>query len=122
MTTRIDLSHDIKALTPGLVALRRALHQHPELAFDEVWTVATLAGRLRAAPLQVRQVWSIRHQAPGHHVKSKRVERGQPAGRRQLDDTPRLLIEQVRRGRGAPQSVLSSSPPQRGRAGQRLAH
>jgi amidohydrolase len=55
MTTRIDLSHDIKALTPGLVALRRALHQHPELAFAEVWTAATLAGRMRALGLAVQE-------------------------------------------------------------------
>ena len=43
MTTLVDLSQDIHALTPGLVALRRELHQHPELAFEEVWTAATLA-------------------------------------------------------------------------------
>src|SRR5262249_38673215 len=55
MTTRIDLSQDIKALTPGLVALRRALHQHPELAFAEVWTAATLAGRMRALGLTVQE-------------------------------------------------------------------
>jgi hypothetical protein len=55
MTTRIDLSQDIKALTPGLVALRRALHQHPELAFADVWTAATLAGRMRALGLAVQE-------------------------------------------------------------------
>jgi amidohydrolase len=55
MTTRIDLSNDIKALTPSLVALRRALHQHPELACDEVWTAATLAGRMRALGLAVQE-------------------------------------------------------------------
>src|SRR5215470_12555136 len=53
MTTLVDLSQDIKALTPGLVALRRELHQHPELAFEEVWTAATLAGRMRALGLAV---------------------------------------------------------------------
>src|SRR5262249_26126045 len=55
MTTLVDLSHDIKALKPGLVALRRELHQHPELAFEEVWTAATLAGRMRALGLVVQK-------------------------------------------------------------------
>jgi hypothetical protein len=31
----------------GPVALRRALHAHPALAFEEVWTAATLADRMR---------------------------------------------------------------------------
>ena len=48
MTTLVDLSQDITALKPGLIALRRELHQQPELAFEEVWTAATLAGRMRA--------------------------------------------------------------------------
>jgi len=55
MTTLVDLSQDIKALTPGLVALRRELHQHPELAFEEVWTAATLARRMRALGLAVQE-------------------------------------------------------------------
>ena len=38
MTTLVDLSQDITALKPGLIALRRELHQQPELAFEEVWT------------------------------------------------------------------------------------
>jgi hypothetical protein len=32
MTTRVGLSPDIQARTPGLVALCRTLHQDPELA------------------------------------------------------------------------------------------
>ena len=55
MTTLVDLSQDIHALTPGLVALRRELHQQPELAFEEVWTAATLAGRMRALGLAVQE-------------------------------------------------------------------
>jgi amidohydrolase len=53
--TEIDLGPDIDALTPGLIALRRELHQHPELAFEEVWTAATLAGRMRGLGLAVEE-------------------------------------------------------------------
>lgn len=42
MTTRVDLSQDVNELTPGIIALRRELHRHPELAAEEVWTAATL--------------------------------------------------------------------------------
>jgi amidohydrolase len=55
MTTLVDLSQDINALKPDLVALRRELHQHPELAFEEVQTAATLAGRMRALGLAVQE-------------------------------------------------------------------
>jgi amidohydrolase len=55
MGARIDLSHDIRNAQPGVVALRRGLHQHPELAFAEVWTAATLAGRMRALGLAVQE-------------------------------------------------------------------
>jgi amidohydrolase len=51
----VDLRHDIEELMPGLVALRRALHQHPELAFEETWTAATMAGRMRALGLAVQE-------------------------------------------------------------------
>jgi amidohydrolase len=55
MATFVDISQDINELKPGLIALRRALHQHPELAFEEVWTAATLAGRMRALGLAVQE-------------------------------------------------------------------
>src|SRR5215470_16898644 len=55
MTTLVDLSQDINTLKPGLVALRRELHQHPELAFEEMWTAATLARRMRALGLAVQE-------------------------------------------------------------------
>src|SRR5215475_3395579 len=55
METLIDLSHDIRDVQPNVIALRRALHQHPELAFEEVWTAATLAGRMRALGLVVQE-------------------------------------------------------------------
>lgn len=55
MTTLVDLSQDVNELTPGIIALRRELHQHPELAFEEVWTAATLAGRMQALGLAVQE-------------------------------------------------------------------
>lgn len=50
-----DLAGDIGEMTTGLIALRRALHQHPELAFEEVWTAGTLAARMRALGLAVEE-------------------------------------------------------------------
>jgi amidohydrolase len=50
-----DLGHDVGALTPAVIALRRQLHQHPELAFEEVRTAATLAVRMRALGLAVHE-------------------------------------------------------------------
>jgi metal-dependent amidase/aminoacylase/carboxypeptidase family protein len=34
----IDLARDVADVAPGVVALRRALHQRPALACEEVWT------------------------------------------------------------------------------------
>lgn len=55
MTTPVELSRDIERLTPGLIELRRTLHRHPELAFEEVWTTSTLAGRMRDLGLAVQE-------------------------------------------------------------------
>lgn len=55
MTRLVDLSQDVNELHPDVVALRRQLHQHPELAFEEVWTAATLAARMRALGLAVQE-------------------------------------------------------------------
>ena len=55
MAEPVDLSRDIAELTPGVIALRRALHQHQGLAFEEVWTAATLAARMRDLGLTVRE-------------------------------------------------------------------
>ena len=54
MAAPVDLSQDIHALKPGMIALRRELHQHPELAFEEEWTAATRAGRMLALGLAVQ--------------------------------------------------------------------
>ncbi len=48
------ISTAIRGALPGLVALRRELHQCPELGFHETQTAALIAGRLNAAGLGVR--------------------------------------------------------------------
>ncbi|HXR65309.1 MAG TPA: amidohydrolase [Ktedonobacteraceae bacterium] len=48
------LKSDIDEIVPGMVALRRDLHEHPELAFEEVRTSGIVAGRLRALGLEVQ--------------------------------------------------------------------
>lgn len=48
------LKADIDELIPGMVAMRRDLHEHPELAFEEVRTSGIVADRLRALGLEVR--------------------------------------------------------------------
>lgn len=48
------LKTEIAERVPELVALRRDLHQHPELAFEELRTSNIVAQRLRALDLEVR--------------------------------------------------------------------
>src|SRR5260370_33046314 len=48
------LKSDIDELVPDMVALRRDLHEHPELAFEEVRTSAIVAQRLRTLGLEVQ--------------------------------------------------------------------
>ncbi len=43
------------ALAPELVALRRDLHRHPELAFQEVRTAAAAADRLEKLGYRLRR-------------------------------------------------------------------
>ncbi len=49
-----SLSSDVQALGPELVALRRELHAHPELAFAEHRTAARVAAFLAGSGLEVR--------------------------------------------------------------------
>lgn len=49
---RID-TRPIDALLPELIALRRDLHAHPELGFEEHRTAAIVAEALRAIGLEV---------------------------------------------------------------------
>ena len=55
MTPTVDLGPDINDLKPSIISLRRTLHQHPELAFEETFTAATLAEHLRTAGLVVEE-------------------------------------------------------------------
>ncbi len=54
MTTIDQLKSDIDERVPDMVALRRDLHEHPELAFEEVRTSGIVAQRLRALGLEVQ--------------------------------------------------------------------
>lgn len=47
------LKVEVDELVPDLVATRRDLHEHPELAFEEVRTSGIIAQRLRALGLEV---------------------------------------------------------------------
>jgi amidohydrolase len=49
-----QLKNDIDELVPDMVALRRDLHEHPELAFEEVRTSHIVAQRLRSLGLEVQ--------------------------------------------------------------------
>ncbi len=48
------LKAEIDELVPDLVAMRRDLHEHPELAFEEVRTSGIVAQRLKALGLEVQ--------------------------------------------------------------------
>src|SRR5438105_7979572 len=54
MSASDHLKSDIDELVPDLVALRRDLHEHPELAFEEVRTSGIVAQRLRTLGLEVQ--------------------------------------------------------------------
>ncbi len=49
-----SLKADIDELVPDLIAMRRDLHEHPELAFEEVRTSGIVAERLHALGLEVQ--------------------------------------------------------------------
>ncbi|MSQ26044.1 MAG: amidohydrolase [Dehalococcoidia bacterium] len=49
-----ELPQEVERLTPELIALRRDLHRHPELAFREQRTAGIVAQRLQELGLRVR--------------------------------------------------------------------
>jgi amidohydrolase len=50
----LDLKTEIDERVPDLIAMRRDLHEHPELAFEEVRTSGIVAQRLKALGLEVQ--------------------------------------------------------------------
>jgi len=50
----LDLKTEIDERVPDLIAMRRDLHEHPELAFEEVRTSGIVAQRLNALGLEVQ--------------------------------------------------------------------
>lgn len=52
MPTLLD---DVRALEPDLVAIRRDIHRHPELAYAETRTAAKVADTLEAEGIEVRR-------------------------------------------------------------------
>ena len=54
MSQTDQLKSDIDELIPDMVAMRRDLHEHPELAFEEVRTSGIVAQRLRTLGLEVQ--------------------------------------------------------------------
>src|SRR4051812_17342150 len=51
----LDLAAAVAEATPGMIALRRDFHQHPELSFQEHRTARVVAERLHAAGLAVQE-------------------------------------------------------------------
>lgn len=51
---RAEIAQELAAAKDDLIALRRDLHAHPELAFQEQRTAGIVADRLRAAGLEVQ--------------------------------------------------------------------
>jgi amidohydrolase len=54
MSQTDQLKSDIDELVPDMVAMRRDLHEHPELAFEEVRTSGIVAQRLQTLGLEVQ--------------------------------------------------------------------
>src|SRR6267378_6722584 len=54
MSQTDQLKSDIDELVPDMIAMRRDLHEHPELAVEEVRTSGIVAQRLRTLGLEVQ--------------------------------------------------------------------
>jgi hippurate hydrolase len=55
LTLQQSVAAPVKDLLPDLIALRRDLHAHPELAFEERRTAGVVAGALRLLGLEVHE-------------------------------------------------------------------
>ena len=55
MVTVDDLAKQVAALNDSLVAIRRELHRHPELAFEETWTAEYVASRMESLGMEVER-------------------------------------------------------------------
>lgn len=71
----MNIKAEVEALKPSLVAVRRDLHQHPEIAFEEQRTAAVIADHLERAGLTVQRgigqtgvVTEVRGDLPGKTV------------------------------------------------------
>lgn len=71
------LNAEIAERTPAMIAIRRDLHQHPELAFEEVRTAGIVAQHLQALGLEVQTgvaktgvVGLLRGKQNGTHTKT----------------------------------------------------
>jgi amidohydrolase len=51
----VNIKAEVASLKPSLVAVRRDLHQHPEIAFEEVRTSGVIAEHLERSGLNVRR-------------------------------------------------------------------
>jgi hypothetical protein len=66
----VDLSQDINELTAGLIGLRRELHRHPGLAFEETWDRGD-PGRTHARRRSCRPGRYRRHRGTSRARRSK---------------------------------------------------
>jgi len=75
MISNSDIEAAVERITPGLVALRRKLHQHPELAFEEQETARAIVEYLSKTSAETRSgigrtgvVGTLRGAQPGRHI------------------------------------------------------
>jgi amidohydrolase len=70
----VDFTRDVEPITPALLEMRRDLHRHPELAFEEHRTAGVVEAHLRALGLEPRRtagtgvVADLRGGRPGRTV------------------------------------------------------
>src|ERR1700751_2092019 len=72
---------DLKTYEPELIAIRRDIHRHPEVGFEETRTAALVAERLRAWGLDVTEgiaktgvVGTLRGRRPGMRAIALRAD------------------------------------------------